>query len=74
VAGDVRVDLTGLVWADASLMLDLAMLSGRVRKRGGAMIIHGAQPQIARLIELVGLHRLPSVSFISPPAPSPAGA
>jgi anti-anti-sigma regulatory factor len=65
------VDLSGLVWADASLMIDLAMVAGRVRKRGHAMIIHGAQPQIARLIELVGLHRLDGVSIT---ALSPAGA
>ena len=62
--GELRVDLTGLVWADASLMLDLAMIAGRLRKAGGAMIIHGAQPQIERLIELVGLHRLPGVSLV----------
>jgi anti-anti-sigma regulatory factor len=59
------------VWADPSLMIDLAMVAGRVRKRGHAMILHGAQPQVARLIELVGLHRLQGVSVT---APSPAGA
>jgi anti-anti-sigma regulatory factor len=72
VAGEIRVDLTGLVWADASLMVDLALVASRIRKRGGAMIIHGAQPQIARLIEVVGIHRLPGVSFLAAATPATA--
>ncbi len=64
---DVVVDLSDLTFADTSLMLDLAMLSRRLRRRGRAMWIHGAQPQIRTLIELVGLHRLPGVRFDGPP-------
>jgi anti-anti-sigma regulatory factor len=59
--GELRVDLTDLMWADASLMLDLAMVARRVRKAGGRVVLHGAQPHIARLIELVGLHRMAGV-------------
>jgi anti-anti-sigma regulatory factor len=59
--GDVTVDLSGLVFADASLMLDLAMLARRLRKAGRELVVSGAQPQIVRLIELVGLHRLAGV-------------
>jgi anti-anti-sigma regulatory factor len=59
--GDVVVDLTELVFADASLMLDLAVLSRRLRRHGRAILLRGAQPQIQTLIELVGLHRLPGV-------------
>ena len=58
---DLVVDLSALAFADTSLMLDLAMLAGRLRKRGREMRVRGAQPQIRRLIELVGLHRLPAV-------------
>lgn len=58
---DVIVDLSDLVFADASLMVDLAMLSRRLRRRGRALMLRGAQPQIWRLIELVGLDRLPGV-------------
>ena len=58
---DVIVDLTELVFADPSLMIDLAMLSRRLRSNGRALRIRGAQPQIQRLIELVGLDRLPGV-------------
>ena len=65
VSGELRVDLTDLSWADASLMIDLAMVARRVRKAGGDMVIHGAQPQIARLIEYVGLHRLPGASVVT---------
>jgi anti-anti-sigma regulatory factor len=59
--GDVVVDLSELTFADASLMLDLAFLARRRRERGRAVRLRGARPQIATLIELVGLHRLDGV-------------
>jgi anti-anti-sigma factor len=68
--GTVLVDLHELVFADPSLMVDLAMVARRLRQCGGNLRIRGAQPQIHRLIELVGLHRLPNV--ILDPAPTPA--
>ena len=55
------VDLHGLVFADPSLMVDIAMVAGRIRKAGGVVRIRGAQPHILRLIEIVGLHRMPGV-------------
>ena len=55
------VDLSELVFADVSLMLDLAMIARRLRARGRALRLRGAQPQIERLIELMGVHRLPGV-------------
>lgn len=65
------VDLSELVFADTSLMLDLAVLSRRLRRRGRAILLRGAQPQIRTLIEMVGLHRLPGVRFDGPlPAPA----
>jgi anti-anti-sigma regulatory factor len=60
---DVIVDLTDLVFADPSLMLDLAMLARRLRARGRALLLRGAQPQIITLIEGVGLHRLAGVQL-----------
>jgi anti-anti-sigma regulatory factor len=63
---DVVVDLNELVFADASLMLDLAMLARRLRARGSAILLRGAQPQIRTLIELVGLQRLPGVRLEGP--------
>jgi anti-anti-sigma factor len=63
---DVIVDLSDLVFADASLMLDLAMLARRLRAHDGAIRLCGAQPQIRTLIELVGLHRLPGVKLEGP--------
>jgi anti-anti-sigma regulatory factor len=56
------VDLRELHFADTSLMLDLCMLAGRLRKAGHRMVLHAPQPQIRRLIETVGLHRLPGVT------------
>ena len=45
------------------------MLARRLRVRGGGIRLRGAQPQILRLIKLVGLHRLPGVRL---EGPSPA--
>jgi anti-anti-sigma factor len=59
---DVLVDLSGLVFADASLMVDLAMVARRLRKAGRLLRLQGAQPQIRRLIEIVGLDRLAGVT------------
>ena len=67
---DVVVDLSGLAFADPSLMLDLAMLARRLRKAGRQLVLQGAQPDISALIEYVGLHRLSGVQVL--PAPAPA--
>ncbi len=58
---DLTVDLTDLEFADPSLMLDLAMLARRLRHAGRTMILHGPQPQIQRLIEVIGLDRFEGV-------------
>ncbi len=58
---DVIVDLTELVFADPSLMLDLAALARRLRVHGRKILLVGAQPQIMALIKQVGLHRLAGV-------------
>ncbi len=47
-------------------MLDLAMLARRLRQRGRRLVLRGAQPHIRRLIELVGLDRLPGVLVAAP--------
>ncbi len=62
---DLTVDLSDLAFADPSLMLDLAMVARRLRQAGLRMTLRGAQPQIHRLIEMVGLNRLPSVAIDS---------
>jgi anti-anti-sigma regulatory factor len=59
---DLRVDLSGLVFADASVMLDLAIVARRLRQAGRRVFVGAAQPPVTRLIESVGLHRLPGVS------------
>jgi anti-anti-sigma regulatory factor len=73
VKTDLRVDLAELNFADTSLMLDLAMIARRLRRAGCSMHVYGAQPQIMRLIQGVGLHRLPGVTVVGP-APDPAPA
>ena len=59
---DLLVDLSGLAFADASLMVDLAQIARRLRQAGARIVVRGAAPQIATLIELVGLHRMPGVT------------
>ncbi len=62
VKTDLLVDLSGLSFADTSVMLDLALIARRLRHAGRRMLVRGAAPQIATLIELVGLHRMPGVT------------
>ncbi len=59
---DLLVDLSELSFADASVVLDLAMVARRLRQAGRRMLVRGAAPQIATLIELMGLHRMPGVT------------
>lgn len=65
------VDLSELRFADSSLMIDLACLAQRLRAHGSTLALRNPQPNVRRLIELVGLHRLPSVRVI---VRQPAGA
>ena len=65
---DVTVDLTELAFADASLMLDIAMLARRLRTARAQLHVRGAQPQVRQLIERVGLHRLSGVHVEPLPA------
>ena len=55
------VDLSGLRFADSSLMIDLACLAQRLRAQGVTLWLAHPQPNIRTLIETVGLHRLPAV-------------
>jgi anti-anti-sigma factor len=65
---DVVVDVSELVFADSSLIVDLAVLAQRLRAQGRRLRVRAPQPQIQRLIEMVGLHRMPAVAI------EPAGA
>ena len=65
---DLLVDLSGLAFADTSVMLDLAQVARRLRQAGRRIVVRGAAPQIALLIELVGLHRMPGVTVEFAPA------
>jgi anti-anti-sigma regulatory factor len=59
----VCVDLSELRFADPSLMLDLAVLAQRLRAQGRAVLLRSPQPQIRRLIGMVGLDRQPAVAL-----------
>ena len=58
---DVVVDLRELTFADSSLMLDLAIVARRLRMAGRRLHLRNAQPQVRRVIEVVGVNRLPGV-------------
>src|SRR3954462_2161076 len=58
---DVVVDLRELTFADSSLMLDLAIVARRLRMAGRHLHLRNAQPQVWRVIEMVGVNRLPGV-------------
>ena len=60
---DVVVDLRELRFADASVMVDLAVLAQRLRAEGRALRLRGPQPQIQRLIEIMRLDRQPAVQL-----------
>ena len=62
------VDLKELAFADASLMLDLAMVARRLRPAGRCLRLRGAQPQTHVLIEYVGLQRLAGIMVEPQPA------
>jgi anti-anti-sigma regulatory factor len=62
-SGDLVVDLSELVFADSSLIFDLAVLAQRTRSQGRCLSVRDAQPQITRLIEMVGLDRQPGVQM-----------
>jgi anti-anti-sigma regulatory factor len=62
---DVIVDLTELDFADPSLMIDLACVARRLRAQGRTLLLRDPQPHVRRLIELVGLDRLPAVRLIA---------
>jgi len=57
----VVVDLRELTFADSSLMLDLAIVARRLRMAGRHLHLRNAQPQVWRVIEMVGVNRLPGV-------------
>lgn len=58
---DVVADLSELSWADVSLMLDFVTLARRLRVQGYELALRDPQPQIAALLGLVGLDRVPGV-------------
>ena len=60
---DVVVELAELAWADTSVMLDLMILARRLRMQDRVLVLRDPQPQIAALLELVGLDRTPSVQL-----------
>jgi hypothetical protein len=53
-------------------MVDLAMVARRLRKAGRVMRVKVASAHIERLVEYVGLHRLPDVVVLRT-APPGAG-
>ena len=53
--------MSELQFADVSLMLDLAILARRLRRKERALWLCGARPHIRMQIQRAGLHRLTGV-------------
>ena len=70
VSSDLVVELADLHFADPSLMVDLAFVARNVRRRDARLVLRMPQPQIRRLIEMVGLDRMPGVQLDLAPEPS----
>jgi anti-anti-sigma regulatory factor len=68
----VIVDLSELRFADSSVIVDLACLAQRLRAEERTLWLAGPQPQIRRMIETLGLHRLPAVRLAGGAALAPA--
>lgn len=64
-ACNVTVDLRALANADPTLFLDLAVLSQRLRRTGHALRLVGLKPHIRRLVEIMGIPRMPAIE-VSP--------
>ena len=64
------VDLSGLRFADSSVMVDLACGAQRLRAHGRTLWLRGARGDVRRMIQAVGLDRLPAVRLDGPPQPS----
>jgi anti-anti-sigma factor len=60
---DLVVDLSRLEFADSTLIFDLAILAQRLRAVGRSLLLRDAQPQVVKLIELIGLNRQPGVQL-----------
>ena len=60
-SGRRRRDLSAALRATRDVIVDLACLAQRLRAHDATLWLAGAQPQIRRLFETVGLHRLPGV-------------
>jgi anti-anti-sigma regulatory factor len=61
----VVVDLSELTFADTSVVVDLALVARRLRRRGRQLLLREAQPQVWRVIAVVGLNRLPGVGLVA---------
>ena len=71
IQSDLVVDLRELTFADSSFLLDLAMIARRLRRTGRLLRICSPQPQVWRVIEIVGIDRLPGV-VVEGPVPAVA--
>jgi anti-anti-sigma regulatory factor len=61
--------MSELTFADSSFVLDVAFVARRLRRTGRLLLVRSPQPQVWRVIEMVGLHRLPGV-IVEGPAPA----
>ncbi len=61
---DIVVDLRDLRFADSTFMVDIAVLGQRLRAEGRKLLLRAPQPHIEKLIQLMGLDRLPAIALV----------
>ena len=72
-AQQVRVDVSGLSFADSASVRVLALTGRALKQRGGKLILMRPQPAVARVLELMGADQLLVVQGGNAAAPSGTG-
>jgi anti-sigma B factor antagonist len=57
-ARQVRVDVSGLSFADSASVRVLALTARTLKQRGGKLVLMRPQPAVARVLELMGADQL----------------
>jgi anti-sigma B factor antagonist len=72
-ARQVRVDVSGLRFADSASVRVLVLTGRALKQRGGTLILVRPQPAVARVLELMGADQLLVVQGGNAAAPSGSG-
>ncbi|MGC0414661.1 anti-sigma factor antagonist [Embleya sp. AB8] len=69
--GDIRVDVSKLVFIDVAGLRVFVDQAGTLSRRGGRLILVGASRQMSRVLALCGWDVVPGLSLVERIAPAP---